>query len=214
MAHKQTYGLAEYKQLFQNGNVSDASIFISSLVPVQIIYGDPRDAHKIIRQNQRPSGPRYCRPIKIEFVQETTEILQNDTKYIEGQSKNLTSTNLVINERSISIKHYLVITMIDGNRKAMNAITQTVSAQECKLCGVIVKDFNKLNDCLSKQFIDEQRLLLRLSSLHCGIRFYELNFSYKMKPCKWQARGREDKSKVELEKKKYNINFKISLECW
>ena len=33
-----TSGLAEYKQLFQNADVSDASILISSFVPVQIIY--------------------------------------------------------------------------------------------------------------------------------------------------------------------------------
>ena len=129
-----TSGQAEYKQLFQTGDVSDASIFISSLVPVQIIFGDPRDTHKIIWQNQRPSSPRYCRPIKLEFVHETTEILQNETKYIGGQIKNLTSTNLVINELSISIKHNLVMTMIDG--KVMNAITQTASTQRCNFAGL------------------------------------------------------------------------------
>ena len=103
------------------------------------------------------------------------------------------------------------MTIID--EKVMNAITQTASTQRCNLCGVTVKDFNKLNYCLSKQIIDEQRLLLGLSSLHCWIRFYEwmLNISYKRKICKWQASGREDKSKVELEKKRVQHEFKNKL---
>lgn len=36
-----TSGQAEYKQLFEDSNVSDASIFVSSLVPVQIVSGYP-----------------------------------------------------------------------------------------------------------------------------------------------------------------------------
>lgn len=97
-----TSGQAEYKQLFENEDISDASIFISSLVPVQIIC-DPRDKHEIIWQNPRPSSPRSCRPIKLEFVHETTEVLQNETKYIEQQIKALNSTALVINGRNIFI---------------------------------------------------------------------------------------------------------------
>lgn len=43
-----TSGQAEYKQLFEIPDVSDASIFISSLVPVQIVCGNPSDTHEII----------------------------------------------------------------------------------------------------------------------------------------------------------------------
>lgn len=206
-----TSGQAEYKQLFENPDVSDASIFISSLVPVQIVCGNPSNTHELIWQNQRSSSPRYCRPIKLDFVHETTEILQNETKYIEEQIKTLASTNLVINGKNVCIKHHLILTMIDG--KAINAITQTASTQRCNLCGVTAKDFNNLNYCLNKPIIDEQRLLLGLSSLHCWIRFYEcmLNLSYKLKLCKWQARGTANKTLVELEKKRVQQEFKTKL---
>lgn len=103
------------------------------------------------------------------------------------------------------------MTMVDG--KAINAITHTAFSQRCNLCGVTAKDFNKLNYCLNKPILDEERLLLGLSSLHCWIRFYEwmLNLSYKLKLCKWQARGTEDKSIVELEKKRVQHDFKAEL---
>lgn len=206
-----TSGQAEYKQLFEDSNVSDASIFVSSLVPVQIVSGYPRENHEIIWQNQRPSSPRYCRPIKLEFIHETSEILQTETNYIEEQIKKLISTELLVNDKKIYVQHHLVMTMVDG--KAINAITHTSSTQRCNLCGITAKDFNKLNYSLSKSIIDEQRLLLGLSSLHCWIRFYEwiLNLSYKLKLCKWQARGLEDKKNVELEKKRIQNEFKTKL---
>ncbi|KAG5890325.1 hypothetical protein JTB14_009140 [Gonioctena quinquepunctata] len=61
--------------------------------------------------------------------------------------------------------------------------------------------------------MDKQRLQLGLSSLHCWIRFYEwmLNLSYKLKLCKWQARGSEDKEKVQSEKKIIQDEFKTKL---
>lgn len=41
-----------YKNVFENANTSDASIFMSSLVPTQIISGHLSNSHEMIWQNQ------------------------------------------------------------------------------------------------------------------------------------------------------------------
>lgn len=132
---------------------------------------DTSDTNKIIWQNQRSSSSRHSRPIKLEFMPEPIEILQNDANYIDGQIKSLKSTKLFINEqKKAPVKQYFVMTIID--REAIN--TYTASNHRCNLCGVTAKDFYfKLNYCLCKPIIEERRLLPGLSSLHCWIRFHE-----------------------------------------
>ncbi|KAG5886038.1 hypothetical protein JTB14_000017 [Gonioctena quinquepunctata] len=162
-----TSGQAEYKQSFEHSCTSDDSSFVSSLVPVRIISGEIRCKHELIWQNNRPSSPRNCRPIRLQCIHETTEILQKEAEYIAEQIKILTHTDISINDRKIRINHHSVMTMIDG--KAINAITNTTSTQKCNLCGVTAKYFNKLNHSLRKSVMDKQRLQLGLSSLHAGL---------------------------------------------
>jgi len=62
---------SEYKQVFNSECDSDSSIYFTSVVPLQLVSGDIDGPNKIIlRQNPRPSSPRYCRPIKIQFIRD------------------------------------------------------------------------------------------------------------------------------------------------
>lgn len=59
-----------YKQKFSDddGSKSDANIFFTSLVPLELTSEDEATNIKInVWKNPRPSSPRFCRPIKIEF---------------------------------------------------------------------------------------------------------------------------------------------------
>lgn len=58
-------GMSEYKQKFTNPDDSDANIFVTSLVPIQLIQGNPNSKENkiILWQNPRPSSTRFCRPI-------------------------------------------------------------------------------------------------------------------------------------------------------
>ncbi|KMQ89641.1 out at first protein [Lasius niger] len=48
-------GQSEYKQKFSDETISDASIFITSFVPLQLIVGKPDDKNKIVLwKNPRP----------------------------------------------------------------------------------------------------------------------------------------------------------------
>lgn len=52
----------------------DANIFFTSVVPLQLKATDKvTNAITVIWKNPRPSSPRFCRPVKIQFVHENTE---------------------------------------------------------------------------------------------------------------------------------------------
>lgn len=139
-------GLSMYKQKFSDDDESksDASIFFTSLVPLQLISIDKNTSEKIIVwKNPRPSSPRFCRPIKIEFLHETTEATVKQTENIKEQASKLIPFNTVLDGKDITVNYELALTMIDG--KVCNAITGTASTQRCYLCNATSKDFNNID---------------------------------------------------------------------
>ncbi|CAH0546704.1 unnamed protein product [Brassicogethes aeneus] len=166
-------GMSEYKQKFEDDGNSDASIFLASLVPIQLVS----EKDVILWQNPRPSSPRFCRPIYMEYVHETTEIIKRVSGKIQEQKSTLEPSKIQFNGQNISIKHSLVFTMIDG--KVVNAISENNCTQKCYLCGCTSKDFNKI-DLILKKEVDKSKLEFGISSLHAWIRFLEcvLHLSY------------------------------------
>lgn len=86
---------AQYKQRLSNEDDSDANIFISSFVPLQIVCGE--DKSKIVWQNPTPSSPRYCRPIRFRFLKESTDITKDEIKYVKDSVKSLNLTKVDLN---------------------------------------------------------------------------------------------------------------------
>ncbi|KAK4878140.1 hypothetical protein RN001_010646 [Aquatica leii] len=84
-------------------------LFAVCIVPLQLKAGKA-----IIWQNPRPSSVRYCRPIKIVFNKETTEIFNKEINIIEKQIKEILPTKLKINNKDIHVNHMFKLTMIDG----------------------------------------------------------------------------------------------------
>lgn len=139
-------GMSEYKQRITDPNISYANIFLTSFVPVQLVSGDPS------WQNPRPSSPRFCRPIRIQFVHETTDITVKEVDYVESQISSLSETVINLLNGNVSIKHKMLLTMIDG--KVCNAVTKNSSTQRWFLCGLTAKDFNKMDVVVSKKVQD------------------------------------------------------------
>lgn len=81
----------QYKQKFENSFDSDANIFQSSLVPLQLTSVK----NTLLWKNPTPSSPRYCRPIRIRFIHETTDITNEEIEYIKNQIENLEETNIL-----------------------------------------------------------------------------------------------------------------------
>lgn len=131
-------GHSSYKQAFHGSDASDASVFITSIVPLRLVYGEI-----IIWQNPRPGSTRYCRPLKIEFAKETLVSIRIK-KNVDDQIKNLVNSTVISNDRSLEVMHNLVLTIVDG--KVCNALTDTTSTQKCYLCGATSKEFNSIDD--------------------------------------------------------------------
>ncbi|KAL4720542.1 hypothetical protein ACJJTC_012791 [Scirpophaga incertulas] len=96
-----------YKMKFENEADSDANIFQTSMVPLQLVYGQDK---KILWQNPVPSSPRYCRPIRIRFVKETIDIINEEIDYIKSQVASLNESEV----QGLSVKHKMLFTMVDG----------------------------------------------------------------------------------------------------
>jgi len=84
-------GHSEYKQKCIE-DFSDSQILLTLLEPTQLFMSISHSNKQIIWQNPQPSFTRYCRPIRIQFSKETTEISLNEKEYIENQIKELKST--------------------------------------------------------------------------------------------------------------------------
>ncbi|CAH1099488.1 unnamed protein product [Psylliodes chrysocephalus] len=110
---------SQFKQKFKNDADSDANIFQSCFVPLQLVCGKDE---KIVWTNPTSSSPRYCRPIRFRFVKETTDIMEEEITFVK---KSKSKRNR------------------DG--KVCNAATGTKSTSRCYICGATSKDFNQLD---------------------------------------------------------------------
>lgn len=197
-------GYSTYKQKFTNPNDTDEFLFAFSFVPLRL-----HDDDNIIWQNPRPSSTMYCRPIKFIFAKENTELTVLETNKIFEEIKQLIPTVCKVNEKEISVKHEMLLTMIDG--KVCNAITETSSSLRCYLCGLTSKQLNDENK--EYTIVDLDKVGFGLSTLHALLRCFEclLHISYRLDIKTWQARGADHKASVEQRSNEIKKSFKEKL---
>lgn len=199
---------SNYKQMYSSPFESDddSSVFIISLVPIQL-YGLSREDNSskiILWHNSRPGSTRFCRPIRFLFANESNELIRKEVDSVENQIKNLTPTEISLGEKTIWIKHNLLLTMVDG--KVCNSLTET-SSQACYICGATPKTMNLLQAPIT---VEPEYYRFGLSPLHANIRFLEcsLHISYRLTVKKWQIRDQADKEEVAQRKKTIQEEFK------
>lgn len=191
-----------YNQHFQSNEAessSDSSILLTSVVPLQLHVKNSKK--RIIWQNPRTSSTRFCRPIKLEFIKETTGVLKNEFQYIENQIANLSPTKITVDEKEILIYHELFKTMVDG--KVCTALSATSSSQKCYICKAGPSQFNNL-ELVTSYPSDPFTLDFGISPLHTYIRSFEtfLHISYRLEFKVWQVRKPEHKILFNIKKKK------------
>lgn len=157
-------GHSMYKQKFTNNNESDEFLFVFSFVPLQLL----NETGIIVWQNPRPSSTMYCRPIKFIFSKESTQMTVSETNRVLEEINQLVPTICVGDGYEVSVKHNLVLTMIDG--KVCNALTETSSAQKCYICGATP---TLMNDA-SREYVAN----LVLVCLHYMLGFGVLNVCF------------------------------------
>ncbi|XP_073951828.1 uncharacterized protein [Choristoneura fumiferana] len=198
---------AQYKQKFANNTDSDANIFQSSLVPLRLIC---KCNNKIIWNNPTPSSPCYCRPMRIRFIHESKDVINEEISYHNEQIKHLTASRIKLQTCEVKVYHKLLFTMVDG--KVCNAATNTLSTMRCYICKATSKQFNDL-EIMEKTATDPENVKFGLSILHARIRFFEtlLHISYKNTIKKWQVRSQAEKDIVKERKAQIQDGFKTEL---
>ena len=198
-----TSGQSNYKPNFIDSETCDDSIFLISFVPLQL--NSSKIPNLIIWKNPRPSSPRFCQPIKIQFLKETSQATINEVNIIQEEVKNLISSKIKIGSKTISVNYQLCFTMVDG--KVCNSMTNTTSVLRCFIYQVTSKKFINIDEVF-KSPIKEENLLFGISSLHAWIRFFEciLHLSYKLTIKKWQNRT-QDNLAVDTRKKNDSATF-------
>lgn len=204
-------GQSQYKQKFSDDGSSDSNIFLTSLVPLQIVGKDDKENREIIVwKNPRPSSARFCRPIRLQFLHETVKSTCDEERYISGQIDNLNPFECIADGKKIMVTYEMHFTMIDG--KVANAVTDTKSAMRCHLCKATSKEFNNIDKMVELR-IERSGLKFGLATLHAWIRSFEclLHIGYKLGIHKWHARGDEDKDIVKERKSLIREAFKSEL---
>lgn len=187
--------------------------FFTSCVPLQLKGKDTETNQEIIVwKNPRPSSPRFCRPIHIQFLHETTEVTVTETNRVNNEIDRLHPLSTVVDGKRIRVTHKLEQTMIDG--KVCNALTGNSSTQRCYLCGATSKDFNDIDRMVTMK-VNDDHLRFGLSTLHAWIRFFEccLHLSYKIPVQQWTLRGlTKDQKKVVADRvENIKLGFKDEL---
>lgn len=191
-------GHATYRQNFNDTNACmiDQHMFSVCLVPLQIVLGST-----IIWKNMKPSSTRYCRPVKLLCLKETSDLVRDEVNNFKSQIAEIQPTRL----EKYEVHHKFHMTMIDG--KVFSVLAES-SSLVCGICGTTPK---KMNDIIHIQNLPCKENLYEygLSSLHAWIRFLDciLHISYRIILKKWQVRSSE-KAAVDVRKMKIQDNLR------
>lgn len=162
-----------YKQKFAAEDRSDASMFLSSMVPLQI--HSRKDRSKSYWVNPRSSSTRLCRPIKFQFAKETESVIREEVRRVEKEISNLKRTEVVVKNRSFFFEFEMIFCMVDG--KVLQVMNDTSWMSQCSICKAKPKEMNDLDLMRSKAAISAYA---SMSPLHARIKFMEclLKISY------------------------------------
>lgn len=203
-------GHSEYKQCFSDSTLEDSSLFVTSYVPLQLVLTtDNKENSVVLWKNPRPSSTRYCRPIRLRYLKESTAVSVEEEAHFKDKIRNLQPTVFKEEDREYRITHCLQLTMVDG--KVCNALSG-VSSSKCFICNALPSEMNKIDECLNKE-VDESKYEFGLSPLHALIRFFEyfVHVAYKLDVRKWQARSANDKMLVAAKKSYVQTQFRERL---
>lgn len=188
-------GQSIYKQRYEEiGAVYDGSLFVTTIVPLKLVDNE----QKIIWINRSPQSIRFCRPLKIEFIKETRELILAEKENLDTQIRNLHIYLHKINNIKIFVKYVGQMTLIDG--KVLNILTGCNSCQCCPICGAKPTHLMNVNDFNSDIFdAKSQTLQFGISPLHAWIRFFEfvLKLAYRADLKTWHVKDIEKPKLVE-----------------
>lgn len=196
-------GHSIYKQKFESQDATDEFLFVASFVPLRIME-DKNE--KILWQNNRHSSLRLCRPLKILFTKENSELIMKVKDNIHREIEQLTTYVYNNDKKKIKVEYRLKLTMIDG--AVLNAIHGHKSCATCVLCGAKPTQMN--TELVLERNVNENCYKYGLSTLHAWIKFFEciVHIAYKLPIKSWRIVDEQNKRVVAENKEKIQKKFK------
>lgn len=176
---------------------AEQSVFVTSIVPLRLVE---ENSGKILWKNPKPASKQFCRPIRLQWLHETTEVSRTEEAYINKQIEEL----LPFDSQLGPINFSLSLTMVDG--KVCSALTET-SSMTCYICKAKISQMNEIKSLREKE-IKPETFRFGLSVLHAYIRFFEflLHVSYRLEIKVWKI-PKNQKASVEARKQKIQKEF-------
>lgn len=161
---------------------NDSHIFLVCLVPIVLYFYPISGGRHVVWRNNCPSSINLCRPIRMMFQKETTDIIKAEVENIRFQIADLKTTNFITNGVSVRASSEFILSMVDG--KVINSVAGT-SSQACNICRASGKALN--NPVGTARFDDPDKLEI-IPVLHAYIRSMELllNVAYRIPLKKWR----------------------------
>jgi hypothetical protein len=192
-------GQSQYKQKLEDSDISgdDHSLFVTTVIPLKLSTEE-----ECIWLNPTPQSVRYCRPLRIQFAKETSDLIKSTRDEVNEEFSQMGLFELVTSQgNKVIIKFELYLTVIDG--KVLSIINDTPSQQTCPMCGATPKLMNTACDFGSRT--NDESLKHGISPLHAWIRMLELclHIGYRNVDGlrSWQVRGPVAKKIFEQRKK-------------
>lgn len=136
---------------------SDAGLFVTTVIPLQLrsSVGD------VLWNNPAPQSVRYCRPLRIQFIHESPEVILAERAWVQGQMETLQDFVQSTEGLQVPVKFDLHLTVIDG--KVASILSGASSQQICPVCGAGPSQFYELN----RSFTPRDDSLLQLGISRC-----------------------------------------------
>ena len=211
-----TTGLSNYKFVSNDPTADGCCCFISNFVPLKLYAVLKSKQKRLIWKNPKPASTRFCRPFKMIFEKEKSDIVLREAELIENMIKSIPDLSVDFGEKSFTVifrKNDIRYSMIDG--KVANLLTETASNSTCRVCGATPKLLNNIPELVKLQIYTEA-LKYGFSPMHARIRFCDLvlHVSYKNKAGirKYAVKlSEEEKHDVKAKKSEIQTEFKKCL---
>lgn len=197
-------GQRQYKQRFENSSDDDANIFLINIVPLELIN---EGTGCTVWENTTPSSTNYCRPVKFQFIKESTVLIKNEISAMQKEIEKLDTSKCCIDTTEVTVKHHLILSMIDG--KVVNAICENKSSMTCYICNGKPTEMNQLENIYKKN-VCKDYYKYGMSILHARIRSFEclLHIAYNLSFKSWYVKSAENKEKKKKEKERIQREFR------
>ncbi|XP_066952690.1 uncharacterized protein [Macrobrachium rosenbergii] len=96
-------GYSKYKQRSEE-EIDEDNLFLISFIPIRL-EGVSEEKTTVIWTNPRPSSTRLCRPIKLLFKKETTELIKVEAGLLEKEVDALTDSSIRLYDLNFRVSH-------------------------------------------------------------------------------------------------------------